>query len=169
MSVFSPNILSFDLFLLLNSDNFLFRDDDKPKKAAIVVPPSATSSAPKKRPQEETMMDKPSQDLQEKVVGTQPLKCRKRMTQTASVSLEAHQPSSSSDHVSTTFCTLILCLYTLVFLYSFALHPLMQRFLSLGIDCVKIQEVADESKGIFPCSYCSRFVFLYSIPFAHIC
>jgi hypothetical protein len=41
--------------------------------------------------------------------------------------------------------------------------------LSLGTDCVKIQEAADESKGIFPCSYCSRFVFLFSILFAHIC
>jgi hypothetical protein len=77
-----------------------------------VVPPSATSTAPKKHPQEETIMDKPSQDLQEQVVGTQPLKCQKRTTQTTSVSLEAHQPSSSSDHVSTTFYTLKLCLYT---------------------------------------------------------
>jgi hypothetical protein len=29
----------------------------------------------------------------------------------------------------------------------------MQRFLSLGTDCVKIQEVADESKGNFPCFF----------------
>jgi biopolymer transport protein ExbB/TolQ len=27
----------------------------------------------------------------------------------------------------------------------------MQRFLSLGTNCVKIQEAADESKGNFPC------------------
>jgi hypothetical protein len=102
------------------------------------------------------------------VVGTRPIKCRKRTTQTAFVSLETHRPSSSSDHVSTTFCTLILCSCTLVFLYSFALHLLMQRFLSLGTDCVNIQEAADKSKGIFPCSYCSRFVFIFSILFAHI-
>jgi hypothetical protein len=29
----------------------------------------------------------------------------------------------------------------------------MQRFLSLGTDCVKIQEAADESKGNFPCFF----------------
>jgi hypothetical protein len=52
-----------------------------------------------------------------------------------------------------------------VFLSSFALQPLMQRFLSLGTDCVKIQEATDESKGIFSCSYCSRFVFLFSFLF----
>jgi hypothetical protein len=84
------------------------------------------------------MVDKPSQDLQEKVVGMQPIKRRKRTTHTTSVSIEAHRPSSSSDHVSTTLCTLILCFCTLVFLYSFALQPLMYRFLFLGTDCVKI-------------------------------
>jgi hypothetical protein len=40
----------------------------------------------------------------------------------------------------------VLCL----FLYNLAMQPLMQRFLSLGTDCVKIQEAGDESKGNFP-------------------
>jgi hypothetical protein len=95
------------------------------------------------------MVDKPLQDLQEKVVGVQAIKRRKKTTHTTTISLEAHLSSSSSNHVSTTFCTLTLHFCTLVFLYSFALQPLMQRFLSLGTDCVKIQETADESKGFF--------------------
>jgi hypothetical protein len=81
-----------------------------------VVPPSATSTASKGRSQEETMVDKASQDLEEKVVGTQPLKCQKKMTHTATISLEAHRPSSSSDHVSTIFWTLTLCFCTFCFL-----------------------------------------------------
>jgi hypothetical protein len=107
-------ILSFSLI----SNNFLFSDDDKPKKATAVVPPSATSTASKGRSHEETMVDKPSHDLQEKLVGTQPLKRQKKMMRTVTVSLEAHRPSSSSDHVSTTFCILFFYLRTLVFLYS---------------------------------------------------
>jgi hypothetical protein len=67
------------------------------------------------------MVDKPLQNLQEKVVGVQAIKRRNEMTHTTTVSLEAHQSSSSSDHVSTTFCTLTLCFYTLVFLYSLVL------------------------------------------------
>jgi Flp pilus assembly protein TadB len=38
----------------------------------------------------------------------------------------------------------------------------MQRFLSLGTDCVKIQEAADESKAIFP-----RFIALMLFSFIH--
>jgi hypothetical protein len=76
------------------------------KEATTVVPPSATSIALKKRPQEETMVDKPLQDLQEKVVGAQAVKHQNKTAHTATISLEAHQSSSSFDHVSTIFCTL---------------------------------------------------------------
>jgi hypothetical protein len=72
-----------------------------------VVLPSTTPTAPKKSSQEETVVDNPSQDILEKVVGAQPVKRRKKMTHSASVLLEAHQPPSSSDHVSVTFCVLI--------------------------------------------------------------
>jgi hypothetical protein len=82
-----------------------------------VVLPLATSIAPKKHPQEETMVDKPLQDLQENVVGAQAVKRRKKMTHTTTISLEAHQSSSSCDHVITTFCMLTLHFCTLVFLY----------------------------------------------------
>jgi hypothetical protein len=81
-----------------------------------VVLPLATSSALKKCPQEETMVDKPLQDLQEKIVGAQAVKHRKETTHTTTVSLEAHRSSSSSDHVSTTFYTLTLCLCSYIVL-----------------------------------------------------
>jgi hypothetical protein len=51
----------------------------------------ATSIAPKKRPQEETMVGKPLQDLQEKVVDVQAVKHRKKATLTKTGSLEVHR------------------------------------------------------------------------------
>jgi hypothetical protein len=77
-----------------------------------VVLPSTTPTAPKKSSQEETVVDNPSQDILEKVVGVQPAKRRKKtIVVAASASLEAHQPPTSSDHVSATFCipTLYSC------------------------------------------------------------
>jgi hypothetical protein len=52
-----------------------------------------------------------------------------------------------------------------IFLYGFALQPLMQRFLSLGTDCVKIQETADASKGFSFTLQFSCFVTLYAFLF----
>jgi hypothetical protein len=37
----------------------------------------------------------------------------------------------------------------------------MQRFLSLGTDCVKIQEAADKSKGNFPCFFFAFMLFSF--------
>jgi hypothetical protein len=74
-----------------------------------VVLPSTTLAAPKKDSGEETVVDNPSQDILEKIVGVQPAKRRKKATVVAaSTSLEAHQPPSSSDHVGATFCILTL-------------------------------------------------------------
>jgi hypothetical protein len=88
---------------------FFFSDDDKPKKTTIVVLPSTTSTDPIGVSQEETVVENPSWDILEKVVGAPPTKQHKKTTHSASVSLEAHQPLSSSDNVSTTFCILIFC------------------------------------------------------------
>jgi DNA integrity scanning protein DisA with diadenylate cyclase activity len=41
----------------------------------------------------------------------------------------------------------------------------MQRFLSLGTDCVRIQEAADSSKGIFSLFLMLSHCFLVFIPF----
>jgi hypothetical protein len=74
-----------------------------------VVLPSTTSAAAKKGSQEETVVGNSSQDALEKIVGAPSTIRRKKATHLASVSLEAHQPLSSSDNVSTT-CILIVCL-----------------------------------------------------------
>jgi hypothetical protein len=87
----------------LEVEYFFLSDDDKPKEATAVVPSSATSIAPKTRPQEETIVEKSPQDLREKAVDVKPPKRQKKTSRTATVSLESHQPSSSSDHVSTIF------------------------------------------------------------------
>jgi hypothetical protein len=86
-----------------------FSNVEKPKGTNTMVPPSTTSAAVKKGSQEETMVGIQSQDALEKFVGAPSIKRRKKTTHSASVSLEAHQPLSSSDNVSTT-CTLIVCL-----------------------------------------------------------
>jgi hypothetical protein len=84
-----------------------FSNDDKPKKTTTVVLPSTTPTAPIEVSREETMVETPSQDILEKIVGAPPTKHRNKATHSASVSLEAHQPLSSSDNVSTTICILI--------------------------------------------------------------
>jgi hypothetical protein len=86
-----------------------FSDDDKPKKTTTVVLPPTTSTAPIGVSQEETMVENPSQDILKKIVGAPPTKRCKKVTHSASISLEAHQPLSSSDNVSTTFCIIIFC------------------------------------------------------------
>jgi hypothetical protein len=84
-----------------------FTDDDMPKGKTTVVLPLTTSAAAKKGSQEETMVGNPSQDALEKIVGAPSTKHRKKATHSTSASLEAHQPLSSTDNVSTT-CILII-------------------------------------------------------------
>jgi hypothetical protein len=83
-----------------------------------VIPPPATSTASKGRSQEEGMVVKPSPGLQNKIASAQPLKRQKKAKAVATVSLEVHEPSSSSDHVSVTFCAQPCCFGTLKFLHS---------------------------------------------------
>jgi hypothetical protein len=85
------------------SNNFLFSDDDNPKKDAPVVPLSAALAIPRGRSQEETMVVKPSPVLPKKNSSAPPLK-RQKKAAAAAASLEVHQPSSSSDHVSIASC-----------------------------------------------------------------
>jgi hypothetical protein len=132
-----------------------------------VTPPPATSSASKRRSQEESMVVKPSSGLQKKIASAQPLKRQRKAAAVAAVSLEVHKPSSSSDHVSVTFCTRpCYFLNSGVLTYTAcAQQPLMQRFIYLGTNCVKIQETTDASKGFFVVSFTSDyfcFTYLYS-------
>jgi hypothetical protein len=80
-------------------------DDDKPKETADVVLHLPTFAIEEKNSQEEVVVKIPAQDALEKIIGAP--KCRKKMTHTTSVSLEAHQGASSSSHVSTP-CALLV-------------------------------------------------------------
>jgi hypothetical protein len=81
------------------SNNFLFSDDDNPKKDVAALPLSSALTTPRGRPQEETVVAKPSPVLPKKNSAAPPLKRQKKAT-AAAISLEVHQPSSSSEHVS---------------------------------------------------------------------
>jgi hypothetical protein len=85
-----------------------FSDDDKPKGTTTLVLHSTTSAAVKKGSLEETVVGNPSQDAVEKIIDAPSTMCHKKVTHSASVSLEAHQPLSSSNNVSTT-CIQIIC------------------------------------------------------------
>jgi hypothetical protein len=95
----------------LQLECFYFSNDEKPKKTNIVVLPPTTSTAPIGVSKEETVVENPSKDILEKIVGAPPAKRRKKTTHSAFVSLEAHQPLSSSNNVSISFCILIFCFY----------------------------------------------------------
>jgi hypothetical protein len=60
----------------------------------MVVLPSITSVVAKKGSWEEIMVETPSQDTLEKIIGAPIMKRHKKATYSASVSLEAHQPPS---------------------------------------------------------------------------
>jgi hypothetical protein len=75
----------------------------------------------------------------------------------ATTSLEVHRPSASSDNVSNSSCTQLFC--SRPFLIQLFLYTLMQKFLSLGAECIGIQESADASQGMPIVSCC--FLLLY--------
>jgi hypothetical protein len=106
-------LVSYFFFLwpysVLELECFSFSDDDKPKKTTTVILPLTTSTAPARVSQVETVVENPSQDILEKIVGVPPTKRRKKTTHSAFASLESHQPVSSPDNVSITFCILIFC------------------------------------------------------------
>jgi hypothetical protein len=65
-----------------------------------LVLPSPTSIVAEKNSQEETTVEIPPEDTMEKIINAPVTKRRKKVTQIASVSLEAHQDASSSSDVS---------------------------------------------------------------------
>jgi hypothetical protein len=114
--VFLPLTLS----LFLMSNDFSFSDDDKPKEDVATVPPFGFSGTPRGQSQEETMVTKPSPVPPKKKETAPPSKRQKRGA-TATASLEVHQPSSSSDNVSSAAYTRFFLSMILRFLYD--LYP----------------------------------------------
>jgi hypothetical protein len=60
---------------------------------------------------------------------------RLKKAATVSTSLEVHRPAAFSDNVSSASCNQFFLLIYL-FLHTFVLQTLMQKFLSLGAECV---------------------------------
>jgi hypothetical protein len=60
-----------------------------------------------KNSQEETMVEIPPEDTLENILHAPVVKRRKKMTQTVSVPLEAHQTTSSSSDVSILFALVV--------------------------------------------------------------
>jgi hypothetical protein len=69
-----PISLFFGLPLFLNSNVFLLTTMISRRKTTTVVLPSTTSTAPVGVSQEETVVENPSHDILEKIVGAPPTK-----------------------------------------------------------------------------------------------
>jgi hypothetical protein len=141
----TQSFLSLILFLLVDVKCFLLSDDDILKKDAAAAPLFNASTTPKGHPQEEAAVVKSSAVLPKK---STPAPASKRPKRAAAVttSLEVHQPTAPSDNVSSSSCTRLFCF--LIFSHIILFCRLMQKFLSLGAECVRIQETANASQGM---------------------
>jgi hypothetical protein len=102
------------------SNDFFFSDDDNPKKDAATIPPFGFSATPEGYSQGEAMVVKPSL-VPPKNKATAPPSKRQKGGAAATASLEVHQPSSSSDNVSSAAYTQFFLSLILRFLYN--LYP----------------------------------------------
>jgi hypothetical protein len=100
--------------------DFFFSNDDKSRKDAATVPPFGFSAAPEGQSQEEATVVKPSPVPPKKKATASSSKCLKRGA-AVTASLEVHQPSSSSDNVSSAAYTRLFLSLILRFLYD--LYP----------------------------------------------
>jgi hypothetical protein len=82
------------------SNNVSSSDDENPKKDATVFPLFAALATLQGCPREEPVVAKPSPVLSKRILTAPPLK-RQKKAAVGAASLEVHQPSSSSEHVST--------------------------------------------------------------------
>jgi hypothetical protein len=109
----------FFFFFLMLSD-FLFSDDDKSRKDAATGPPFGFLAAPEEQPQKEATVVKPS-PVPPKKKATAPSSKRLKRGAAVTASLEVHQPSCSSDNVSSASYTRFFLSLILRFLYD--LYP----------------------------------------------
>jgi hypothetical protein len=135
------------IILLVDFKYFLLSDDDDPKKDVAAAPLFNALTVSKEPFQEETMVAKSSTVPPTKSTPTRASK-RLKKAATVSISLEVHRPAASSDNVSSASCTRFFHCF-IFFSHTFVLQTLMQKFLSLGAECVGLQETAQASQGMF--------------------
>jgi hypothetical protein len=81
----------------------LLSDDDMPKKDAATTCLLGSSTTPKGRPQEKAVVAKSPPPLPKKIIPIPaPVSKRPKRVASSTTSLEAHQPTTSSDNVSFT-------------------------------------------------------------------
>jgi hypothetical protein len=134
---------------LIDVEIFLLSDNDNPKKDAAAACLLGSSTTSKGHPQEQAVVAK-SPPVPPKKISSAPAPVPKRPKRVTAmtISLEVHRPTTSSDNVSVASCTRLF-LFVNIFLILLFLQTLIQKFLSLGNECVKIQETADASQGMF--------------------
>jgi hypothetical protein len=96
-----------------------------------------------------------------------PASKRPKRVATMKTSLEAHRPTTSSDNVCFVF-SFDSFFFSTSFSYCFLLQILMQKFLYLGDECVKIQETADASQGMLAtlCEFFLSCICFFRLPLA---
>jgi hypothetical protein len=134
LPLYIQTFLSLIIILLIDFKYFLLSDDDDPKKDAAVAPLFDALTISKEPSQEETVVVKSSTVPPPKSTPTGASKHLKKAA-TVSTSLEVHRPAASSDNVSRASCTRFFCFF-IFFSHTTVLQTLMQKFLSLGAECV---------------------------------
>jgi hypothetical protein len=104
------------------------------------------TSSVEMNPQKETASEAPLVAVSEEAAADAKSKLCKKDKNLASTSLEAHQAMFSLSDISMFFLILqsMLCLSLLSALFALAF---MQKFLSLGTECLEFWKAGDESKG----------------------
>jgi hypothetical protein len=151
--------------LLVDFKYFLLSDDDDPKNDAAAASLFDTLTVSKEPSQEEVVVVKSSIVPPAKSTLARPTKHLKKVA-TVSTSLEVHRPGASSDNVSSASCTRFFSLLYL-FSHTFVLQTLMQKFLSLGVECVGFQETAQASQGMSV--LCCSSLFFLCLPMIAYC
>jgi hypothetical protein len=125
---------------------FLLSDDDDPKRdaaAALLLDILTVTKAPS---QENAMVVRSPEALAKKGI---PARASKRLKKAVAVgtSLEAHRPMASSDDVSIASSSRFFDCLNLSS-QAFVWHTLMQKFLSLGTECIEFLRTARASQGM---------------------
>jgi hypothetical protein len=125
---------------------FLLSDDDDPKRDAEAAPLLDTLTITKAPSQEDAMIVKSLEAPAKKGTSS---RASKRLKKAVAVgtSLEAHRPVASSDDVSIASCSRFFHWLNLSS-HAFVWQNLMQKFLSLGTECVEFLKTARASQGM---------------------
>jgi hypothetical protein len=126
----------------------VFSDDEEPQPD-ITVAPSPQAAIPDKPSAQEPELSaeapRVTRSSIKKITVSRSTK-RQKKSKEADISLQAHEPTSSSDDVSDR----TLEIFSLRFAYAYVFLPcqaLMKKFIALGTECTQYWRVAKASEG----------------------